>query len=190
MMEQTKTELRKQYKQKRRALTPEQVTVASAQIRKQFLNSDEYKDCNHLLIYVSQDNEVDTVEIIKQALTDDKVVAVPKVYGDHMHFHRIHGMSDLKVGAYGILEPAGCEMLHPTEGILIVPGIVFDINGHRIGYGGGYYDRYMKLHPGLTAVAYDYQVLPEISCESFDERPDQLLTPSEIYSFMENNKYD
>ena len=84
MMEQTKAELRKQYKQKRRSLTPEQVTVASAQIRKQFLNSDEYKDCNHLLIYVSQDNEVDTVEIIKQALTDDKVVAVPKVYGDHM----------------------------------------------------------------------------------------------------------
>ena len=83
-------------------------------------------------------------------------------------------------------------MLHPTEGILIVPGIVFDINGHRIGYGGGYYDRYMILHPELTAVAfaYDYQVLPEISCESFDERPDQLLTPSEIYSFMENNKYD
>ena len=88
MMEQTKAELRKQYKQKRRALTPEQVTVASAQIRKRFLNSDEYKDCNHLLIYVSQDNEVDTIEIIKQALTDDKVVAVPKVYGDHMHFHR------------------------------------------------------------------------------------------------------
>ena len=78
------------------------------------MNSDEYKDCNHLLIYVSQDNEVDTIEIIKQALTDDKIVAVPKVYGDHMHFHRIHGMSDLKVGAYGILEPVGCDMLHPT----------------------------------------------------------------------------
>ncbi|MED9989227.1 MAG: 5-formyltetrahydrofolate cyclo-ligase [Coprococcus sp.] len=188
-MEQTKAELRKQYKQKRRALTPEQVTAASAQIRKRFMNSDGYKDCNHLLIYVSQDNEVDTIEIIEQALTDDKIVAVPKVYGDHMHFHRIHGMSDLKVGAYGILEPVGCDMLHPTEGILIVPGIVFDKNGHRIGYGGGYYDRYMKLHPELTAVAfaYDYQVLPEISCESFDERPDQLLTPSEIYSFMEKN---
>ena len=100
------------------------------------MNSDGYKDCNHLLIYVSQDNEVDTIEIIEQALTDDKIVAVPKVYGDHMHFHRIHGMSDLKVGAYGILEPVGCDMLHPTEGILIVPGIVFDKNGHRIGYGG------------------------------------------------------
>ena len=58
MMEQTKAELRKQYKQKRRALTPEQVTAASAQIRKRFMNSDGYKDCNHLLIYVSQDNEV------------------------------------------------------------------------------------------------------------------------------------
>ena len=53
-------------------------------------------------------------------------------------------------------------------------------------------DEVSELHPELTAVAfaYDYQVLPEISCESFDERPDQLLTPSEIYSFMENNKYD
>ena len=64
MMEQTKAELRKQYKQKRRALTPEQVTAASAQIRKRFMNSDEYKDCNHLLIYVSQDNEVDTIETV------------------------------------------------------------------------------------------------------------------------------
>lgn len=189
MMEQTKTELRKQYKQKRRALTEEQVTTASEQIRERFLNSDEYKDCNHLLIYVSQDNEVDTIEIIKQALTDGKVVAVPKVYGDHMHFHQIHGLEDLKTGAYGILEPAGCEMFHPTEGILIVPGIVFDKSGHRIGYGGGYYDRYMKLHSELTAVAfaYDYQVLPEISCEAFDERLDQILTPSEDYRFTEKN---
>lgn len=186
MMEQTKTELRKQYKQKRRALTSEKVQSASEQIRKSFLNSDEYKGCNNLLIYVSQDNEVDTIRIIRQALADGKVVAVPKVYGDHMHFHRIHGMNDLKTGAYGILEPADCEMFHPTEGILIVPGIAFDKKGHRIGYGGGYYDRYMKLHPELIAIAfaYDYQVLPEISCEAFDERPDQILTPSGTYRFI------
>lgn len=189
MMEQTKTELRKQYKQKRRALTPEQVSSASEKIRERFLNSNEYKDCNNLLIYVSQDNEVDTIEIIKQALADDKVVAVPKVYGDHMHFHQIHGLDDLKAGAYGILEPAGCEVFHPAEGILIVPGIVFDKSGHRIGYGGGYYDRYMKLHSELTAIAfaYDYQVLSEISCEAFDERPDQILTPSEAYRFTKKN---
>ena len=181
MMEQTKAELRKQYKQKRRALTPEQVTAASVQIRKRFMNSDEYKDCNHLLIYVSQDNEVDTIEIIEQALTDDKVVAVPKVYGDHMHFHRIHGMSDLKVGAYGILEPAGCDILHPTEGILIVPGIVFDKNGHRIGYGGGYYDSYLKQADCIkVGVAFDFQCVEQIVPEVHDVPVDYIITEKEM----------
>lgn len=185
MINQKKKELRKEYKQKRRALTEEQVKEGSARIQEQFLHSDIYKSEDNLLIYVSQDNEVDTVPVIKQALSDGKTVAVPKVYGDHMHFHRIHGLQDLKAGAYGILEPENCEMIHPSEGILIVPGIVFDEKGHRIGYGGGYYDRYIKKHPELTTVAfaYDFQVIPEIDCEAFDEKPQMILTPSGIWSF-------
>ncbi len=69
---------------------------------------------------------MDTIPILQHVKEDGKRIAVPKVYGNHMHFHQIAGLEDLKPGAYGILEPAEGEIFQPEHGIILVPGIVFD----------------------------------------------------------------
>lgn len=186
----TKQELRKQYKMLRRSLSKTEMEQEAKAVMQRFLSLPEYQSCSDILLYISQDNEVDTIPILQHAKEDGKRIAVPKVYGSHMHFHQIAGLEDLKPGAYGILEPEEGEIFQPEHGIILVPGIVFDEKGHRIGYGGGYYDRYLAHHWELlsVALAYDYQVISEIVCEEFDKQPDIILTASKTYKKTEQEK--
>ena len=85
------------------------------------------------------------------AWDDGKEVAVPRVDGDGiMHFYYLRSLKDLEPGAFGIMEPrADCRICETEEGLLLMPGVAFDEQGHRVGYGGGYYDRYLEKHPHL-----------------------------------------
>lgn len=175
--------IRKEIKEKRRNMSASDVKSQSELILNRFLSLDEYKNANNILTYVSHDNEVDTISLIRHALKDKKRVAVPKVYGDIMRFHLINDLSDLTPGAYAILEPPEGEIFLPDTGIIIVPGVAFDKDRHRIGYGGGYYDKFLNKNKGLFAVAfaYDFQIVPCIESESFDVKPDMLISAYEAY---------
>ena len=132
--------------------------------------------------YVSYNQELATLDFIKYLLQEKKRVAVPKIIGTEMEFCLIHSFSDLKPGAYGILEPENTEILKESEALIIMPGLAFDQEKNRIGYGGGYYDKYLKKHKEYykIALAYDFQIFESIETEDFDIKPDIIVTDKRV----------
>ena len=111
-------------------------------------------------------------------MADGKKVAVPKIYGDEMRFIYLPDLSQVEKGYSGIPEPVadGPEGDDPTA-LVLMPGIAFDKEGHRIGYGGGFYDKFLAKEPGHPTVAlcYDFQVVKELPTEEFDIPVDLVL---------------
>lgn len=180
-----KTEIRKYIKEMKKNLTREEIRLRSNRIAKTLYEKPFYKQAEYIYLYVSYNQEVDTVEIIKHILDDKKRVAVPKIIDKNMDFYEITSLDQLSEGAFGIQEPIGNKPVSEdpewaSSNLMIIPGLAFDKNGGRIGYGGGYYDRYLHKHPkriGLKiALAYDFQVLEHIEIESFDEKIDGIIT--------------
>jgi 5-formyltetrahydrofolate cyclo-ligase len=150
-----KKKLRAQMKNLRSEFSAEERQNMNNNILQNILSLDEYKKADTLLSYVSLRNEVDTFCLIKSALASGKKVAVPRcVDGEHIiHFYYINSIDELQVGSYGILEPAPDEkkMFKGNDGLCILPGLSFDRRGTRLGYGGGYYDRFLQKFKGVTA---------------------------------------
>lgn len=139
-------------------------------------------------IYVSYGNEAGTTFLIEKLLQQQQhIVAVPRVNGKEMDFYRIKEMADLKPGFNGIPEPVSGEIVTKCNGIMFMPGLVFDKYHGRIGYGGGYYDRYLSEHKNdnifKVAIAYDFQVLKteKIIMEEHDIKPDIVITEKAAY---------
>ncbi|MDE5859262.1 MAG: 5-formyltetrahydrofolate cyclo-ligase [Oscillospiraceae bacterium] len=156
-----KNTLRNKYKQIRREM-PETVKKSRDEmILSRLLSMPVYKQCNTLLTYISTDIEVDTVGLIKQALDDEKIVAVPRcVNGTRdMVFYIIKSIDDLEKGSFSVMEPMPkkCVKLKKFDGVLcIIPALAYDRYGYRLGYGKGYYDRFLSAHKGLIKVGIEY----------------------------------
>lgn len=99
-----------------------------------------------------------------------------------MKFHRITALSELKPGKYGILEPDNTDIREPEQGLMIMPGLAFDKEHHRAGYGGGFYDRYLEQHPAFykAAVAFSFQIVDHIETERYDLKPDCIITEQAV----------
>ncbi len=147
--------LRKHYKEMREKMAAQYKRSLDIEIASRFLCTWEYMQAKTLLVYVSRDTEVDTRGIIHAAFANGKNVAVPKCEGKGiMNFYLIKGMDDLLEGFGGILEPDAdkCTKLSDfTDSICVVPALSFDPEGYRIGFGGGYYDRFLANYKGITA---------------------------------------
>lgn len=146
--------LRREKIRARKALSPKERAQKSAEICRRLQESAEWKKSGTVLVYVSYGEEVSTRELIEQAFLDGKRVYCPRVCGKgRMEFYRILSADDLQPGFCGIPEPSGdgerfpAGVLQPYDILILVPGTVFDRCGHRIGYGGGYYDRYLARFP-------------------------------------------
>lgn len=109
-----------------------------------FLESEFYTNSEILLVYLSINSEPDTALLIKKALIDKKSVYLPKVTGDYMNFHRVTLSTDFQAGSFGIPEPVNDELFKCGKAVCIVPGLAFDKSGNRLGYGKGYYDKYLS----------------------------------------------
>ena len=136
--------------------------------------------------FVSYGTEVDTRNIIKRVLAEGRLkIAVPKVQGTEMEFHAITSMGQLKTGYQGILEREGGECIYPQGGVMLLPGLAFDREKNRVGYGGGYYDRYLERYGSRNlvtiALAYEFQIVDRIEAEEFDRRPQWLITENGIF---------
>ena len=118
--------------------------------------------------------------LFQDAWKKGKRTAVPKVLGDgRMEFYVIRAFRELRPGFKGILEPVDGMMVTPVEHVfMIMPGVAFAKEGGRIGYGKGFYDRYLALHPNLlrAAVSFESQIVPRIPAGPYDMRPDWLIT--------------
>ena len=173
-----KITLRKQIREKKRAMTPEEITAASEKLTANFLATDLYRQAKTIYGYLPYNQEVRTVPILEQALADGKRVAVPKVYGDEMKFIYLPDLTQVAKGYSGIPEPIADDPVgdDPTA-VVLMPGLAFDKEGHRIGYGGGFYDKFLALEPNHPTVAlcYGFQILRELPVEDFDVPVDLVL---------------
>ena len=173
-----KATLRKEIREKKRAMTPEQITSASQHLAQLFFASEPYRQAKSLYGYLPYNQEVRTVPILEQALRDGKRVAVPKVYGNEMRFIWLEDLTAVAEGYAGIPEPVADEPVaeDPTA-LVLMPGLAFDPQGHRIGYGGGFYDRFLEAEPNHPTVAlcYDFQMCEHLETEEFDKPVDCVL---------------
>lgn len=173
-----KKELRSLIRQKKRAMTETEIQEKSEKLGQLFAASQAYRNANTIYGYLPYNQEVRTVPMLERAIVDGKRVAVPKVFGDDMKFIYISDMSRVEKGYAGIPEPVddGPVADDPTA-LVLMPGLAFDREGHRIGYGGGFYDRFLAQepeHPTL-ALCYDFQMQDELETEAFDIPVDTVL---------------
>ncbi len=173
-----KQELRRMIREKKRAMTEAEIVAKSEQLGKLFAESELYKNAKTIYGYMPYNQEVRTVAMLEQALKDGKRVAVPKCYGDEMRFIFMDDLSKVEKGYANIPEPIADEPIADDEtALVLMPGLAFDPQGHRIGYGGGFYDKFLAKepkHPTL-ALCYDFQMLEHLETEEFDIPVDAVL---------------
>jgi len=162
----------------KRAMTKEEIESRSAALGKLFLESELYKNAKTIYGYLPYNQEVRTGPMLEQALRDGKQVAISKIFGNEMKFVAMTDLSLVEKGYAGIPEPiADAPVAQDRTALVLMPGMAFDPQGHRIGYGGGFYDRFLVEEPEHPTVAlcYDFQVLPELETEEFDIPVDLVL---------------
>ena len=152
-------------------------------IFKRLINSDTYKNANKIFTYISFGSEVDTKEFIKYALSDNKEIYVPKTDKGkrEMVAMKINSLDNMGVDKWGILEPKTVEedKIGEEFDLIIMPGVAFDKFGNRIGYGGGYYDKYLsqiKETSNKIVLAYDFQIVNNIENEPHDIKTNYIIT--------------
>ncbi len=182
-----KNRLRAECKQKRTALSDSEKVQMDARLTDRFFASRPYRENDMLFCYVSTEIEVDTREILRRAIADGKTVAVPRCVDGtrEMDFYILQDMSALESGSFGVLEPnpALCRKVTDfSEGLCIIPALAFDKSGYRLGYGKGYYDRFLAKFSGETlGLVYDCCFYDSLPHGKFDRAAQWILTESEMY---------
>lgn len=171
----------------RDSLNRNEKEIMDNEIFNKLKNTELYKNARNIFIYISFSNEINTINIIKKALEDKKDVFIPKIYKTNksMKAIKLNSFDDLKKNSMGILEPIDDSKYIEKENIdlIVVPGVVFDKDCNRIGYGGGYYDRYLKdiaYKNNKVVLAYDLQVIDKIESEEHDIKVDYIITNTKI----------
>ncbi len=185
-MQNQRERIRARYKELRARLSPQEISSRSERVRRNLLHLPEFERANCIGIYLPKpgSGEVDTFPLLE--LAEEKKILVPWVdpVRDRIFFSEVSGPSDLEPGFFGIPEPKP-QRRKPVKAeemdVVLVPGICFDLEGRRLGFGRGYYDRFLAEYyqwPGSLAigVAYEFQVLEKLPEGSSDQRVSILVT--------------
>ncbi len=182
-----KSTIRASILSQRNALPPSDVTRKTTLIRKRLYHLQEFQLARTILFYVSYGSEVATHEMIQECLASGKMVVVPCTDAKKktLSLSQLRRWDDLGVGAYQIQEPrveCRCEVSLEAVDLILVPGIAFDVTGHRIGHGMGYYDRLLSENVKATKIglAFDFQVVEMIPAEHHDVSVDMIITEKRI----------
>jgi 5-formyltetrahydrofolate cyclo-ligase len=182
----TKEQIRKEMKNKRLNLTALERQQYDSALLASFLSLHEYVDCENLFAYVSFGTEPDTHLLIMKAVQAGKKVFVPCVEGPEMEFYRVSALDGFEISGFGIPEPQP-DMTKRYQGkgsrqLMLMPGLAFDQHGGRIGFGAGYFDKYLVKHPPekfcKVALAYDFQIYECLDTEQHDIGTDIIVTPT------------
>ena len=178
-----KKAIRKQIFAARKAHTDQQIDDWSRKIAETVTALPEYSNSQRILAYADYNHEVMTKYIIEAAWNDGKEVAVPKVVGQDMVFYKLTDFAQLEKGYFGIPGPARGEIVQWEEALMIMPGVAFDRQNHRVGYGGGFYDRFLKDHNNIftVAAAFEMQITKEFETDEFDICPDIIVTQDRVF---------
>ncbi len=184
-----KNEMRKKYISFRDSMSSDSLLEKSSILAQRLNELDCVKNAETLMCYVSFGSEVYTHDIINNWLSQGKQVCVPRVVktkGKSLEAVKISSLQELEPGTYGVLEPATGQnnIVSPDLiDVVIVPGCAFDLHRNRMGYGAGYYDRFLKLISDnclKVGVAFDFQVMDEIPCDELDIPMDIIITEDKI----------
>jgi 5-formyltetrahydrofolate cyclo-ligase len=183
-----KDKMRRIMLEKRNSLSSGAINTKSAEIQQRFTNSDEFNHAKILASYYPIGSEVRTGKIISTALKSNRLVALPRTEGDHIKFYQIFLNTDLIAGRFGIKEPSTSSnsVVPDNIDLLLVPGILFDISGYRIGYGYGYYDRLIARKKNSTlsvGLAYESQMCEEVPRSYYDQKVNILVTEKRMLYF-------
>ena len=174
----TKKELRRMIREKKRAMTPEEIASRSARLGELLAESELYRSAKTIYGYLPYNQEVRTTPMLQRALDEGKKVAVPKCYGDEMRFIYLDDLSNVEKGYAGIPEPIeDGPVAEDQTALVLMPGMAFDPQGHRIGYGGGFYDKFLAKEPDhpTLALCYEFQLLEHLETEEYDIPVDLVL---------------
>lgn len=176
----TKSDLRRQIRQMKAAMTTEEREAWSDGVARHVIATKAWREADTVLLYYALPDEVSTAWLTGAAITEGKLVLLPRVTGEGtMELRRYTGPDDLRRGAYGIMEPTG-EVYPLPENIplAIVPGMAFDRHGHRLGRGKGYYDRLLATMSDTykIGIAFPYQLLDNVPAEDSDVAMDEVIT--------------
>lgn len=179
-MQELKKKLRKKAENYRKSLEKSDKLSKDETIFKKIIALKEYKEAKTLLCYVSVRNEIDTKKLIEYSLKIGKKVAVPKCFENRqMKFFYISSFDELETGSFGILEPKFTADLCKEfdNSLCIIPALMVDKSFNRLGYGGGYYDRFLKgFNSVKCVVCYKDNLIDELPSDEFDVKADLLIT--------------
>lgn len=180
---QEKKDIRNQILTKRLGITQEELMNKSQKICNSFLALPQYQDADLLYIYMDFKNEVVTKQIIVDAHRKGKKVAIPKVVKDQIIFYYLEPNDrELKEGYFGIREPEIAKPVKDNSGIMVVPGIAFDEEGYRVGYGKGYYDRYLQDNEVAQKISLvlELQLIKQVPYDAYDIPVDLIITEQRV----------
>ncbi len=180
-----KSQVRARLRAARAAMLPRDAQTRSAAVHANLLLLPEFWAASLLLTYVSIDNEVDTRTIIRSAREEGRRIAIPRIRTDNsMDWVEIQSLDGLNPGKHGIPEPPSAALpLAPClDSVVLVPALAFNTAGHRIGFGGGYFDRFLAGFGGVSiGLAYDYQVIEPWQPAPHDRPVQFVVTESTVY---------
>ena len=206
-MDVMKTQLRKQLRTKRNSLEKDIQFDKSYTIMETVVAHFEFLQSKQVLCYLSFQSEVDTKGIIEYAWLLNKSVFCPKIVENEIRFFKISNFDELELHPMGFYEPrvdetsiewtqqqstqyqATHQQATPyqagEETIAIIPGLGFDLNGNRMGYGGGYYDQFLRKHPSVIrmGICYEEQILEELSVEEWDQPMQYIISDQQSLDF-------
>ena len=181
-----KGELRRECLKGRMELTSKEVRLKSLEIQKKCVDLKEFKEAKKLALYSNFKNEVMTDFIFNESIKESKKVCYPKIdiARKKMYFCEVVGKDGFAKGCYDVLEPVS-EKNIATEliDIVFVPGLVFDVQGNRLGYGKGYYDKVLSVLKGkkpVVGLAFEMQIAGEVPVCPHDVKMDKIVTEDRI----------
>lgn len=182
-----KKKQRKKYIDIRNLLNKDYIDKASINIAKNIANTKEYKNSKNIFVFISKENEINTKYIIEKSINDKKDIYAPVVLEKkrEMEFRKFEKYSKLKKSKFNILEPINAKpFLSDNNTLIIVPALVYDKRGYRLGYGGGYYDYFLQNNKCLCSIGVILHMflLDEIAIEKYDEKVDIIVTEKEVYN--------
>jgi len=178
----SKDEIRKRLLRIRRSLSRDEILEMSREIKERLFDLPEYRSCKVVMFYIAHDNEVETREMIIESLHSKKVlIPCTSLERNMIYPVEIENLDDLERGAFGILEPRNKKIYRGDIDVIIVPGIAFDSRGYRIGYGKGFYDRFLIGTNALKiGIAYDFQIVNRIPEDENDVPVDMIVSEKRV----------
>jgi len=178
-----KRSLRSSMLARRSSLSREQWQDHSLKAQERLLSLDLFQQARWIALYAPLQNEIDTALLFAAARAAGKRVQYPLVCGEQLMFQEVTTLEQLSRGSFGILEPCsrGAGQVQTVPDLMVVPGVAFDLRGHRVGFGKGYYDRYLAgLHqlPFLVGLCHEFQLCDQVPAEGHDIRMHCLVTES------------